>query len=161
ILNITTHAGQDPKPMTFKISPSAFFQPNTRQAERLYSYALQMAEIPQNGVVYDLYCGTGTLGICCAPFSKKVIGIEISAESVLDARTNITDNQLTNIDIIEGPVEVKLKDLDFKPDLIVVDPPRVGLDRAALEQIIALNPPKILYISCNPETQANNVEQFI
>lgn len=155
------------KPITldFNISPQAFFQPNTRQAEKLYSLALQMAQLPENGVVYDLYCGTGTLGICSAKRASQVLGIELSPESSLDARTNAKANGLTNFTVLTGDVGATLTKICAEksfptPDLVLVDPPRVGLDDQAIHNLLKLNPPKIIYISCNPVTQAANIEKL-
>jgi 23S rRNA (uracil1939-C5)-methyltransferase len=162
VLHITYEAGTKSLPLAFKISPAAFFQPNTRQAEQLYSHALQIAEIPQDGLVYDLYCGTGTLGICAAKNAKRVVGIEIVPESALDAQENCQANGLTNVEIACGDVGTLLKErLEEKPDLVMVDPPRVGLDPQSIDCLLSLRPPKILYISCNPETQAANVETLV
>lgn len=165
ILHIQTEAEEEPTPLTFTISPSAFFQPNTQQAEKLYSLAIQLAKIPDNAVVYDLYCGTGTLGICVAKKAKFVVGIELSPESSLDARTNAKNMNLNNIDIITGDVGTVLKQIVFqnypKPDVVMVDPPRVGLDANALLNLVQLNAPKIIYISCNPATQVENISYLI
>lgn len=148
--------------LIFTISPQAFFQPNTKQAEILYSKALQLGEISKNDIVYDLYCGTGTLGICIAKYAKTVVGVEISREASLDARTNVKNNQLDNVIIYTGDVSKILKEKELpKPNVVLVDPPRVGLEPAALKEIIQLNPEKIIYISCNPETQSYNVQDFI
>lgn len=151
--------------MAFKISLSAFFQPNTRQAEQLYSRALQLADIPEDAIVYDLYCGTGTLGICAAKRAKKVIGVELSPEAVLDAKENIKLNGVSNVTIHAGDVGDVLEDLSKKeeerPSVVMVDPPRAGLDPKALAHLIRLNAPKILYISCNPLTQAVNLEGLL
>jgi 23S rRNA (uracil1939-C5)-methyltransferase len=166
ILLIKTDPAEEPVPMKFNISPSAFFQPNTRQAEKLYSIALKMAIIPKHTVVYDLYCGTGTLGICAARRARQVVGVELSPESAHDARHNASENGLENVEILTGAVHEKLEEIRAQerfppPDLVMVDPPRAGLDAAALKHIIQLRPPKILYISCNPATQAENVADFV
>lgn len=149
--------------LTFNVSPSAFFQPNTRQSEKLYSAALQMLDIPENSVVYDLYCGTGTLGICAAKKAKEVLGIEISPESSLDARTNAKNNRLDNVKIVTGPVRDVIAKMKKEgtlplPDVVMVDPPRAGLDEDTIQHLADLQPPKILYISCNPVTQAENIK---
>lgn len=149
--------------LNFKISPSAFFQPNTGQAEKIYSRALQMVNLSSAKCVYDLYCGTGTLGICAAKTAKQVVGIELSAESSLDARENARGNGLSNIAILTGDVAKVLKEIEesqeyAQPDLVMVDPPRTGLDEAALAQLIKLNAPQILYISCNPTTQERDIK---
>lgn len=151
------------KTLRFQISPSAFFQPNTRQAELLYQRAFELVKLDTSMVVWDLYCGTATLGIAAASRAKYVIGIELQPESVLDARANIELNQLKNIEIIQGDVGKTLKKLQEEesvpyPDLIMVDPPRAGLDSLALSLIKTIAPQTILYISCNPETQAANIK---
>lgn len=148
--------------LQFKISPSAFFQPNTRQAERLYARALEMAQIPENSVVYDLYCGTGTLALCASLSASQVFGVELSPESSLDARENAKANGRLNVNIITGDVGKVLAEQNLpKPDLVMVDPPRSGLDPTAVKQLLALNCPKILYISCNSVTQAQNIGALI
>lgn len=161
ILHIQTEKEKPAVPMTFTVSPSAFFQPNTSQAEKLYSLAIQAANIPKNAIAYDLYCGTGTLGICIAQQAKQVIGIEISPESSLDARTNAKNNRIENYTVYTGPVHAILKDKDLpKADVVLVDPPRAGLDPEALKHIVNLGAEKIVYISCNPETQAQNIAEL-
>lgn len=151
--------------LTFSVSPSAFFQPNTRQAEKLYSTALQMLDITKESVIYDLYCGTGTLGICLAKHVKQVIGIEISPESSLDARTNISNNNIKNMTVLTGSVPDIVKKMRSEnqlphPDIVMVDPPRPGLDAETIKHLIELRPRTILYVSCNPATQAENVIQL-
>jgi 23S rRNA (uracil1939-C5)-methyltransferase len=153
--------------LEFLISPMAFFQPNTRQAEKLYSRAIQLASIsslPKNSLVYDLYCGTGTLGIAMAKSGCRVVGIEIVPEAILDARMNAERNGLHNIEFIQGDVGKVLAqraEKNERPDLVLVDPPRVGLDPKAIEQLLQLNAPKIVYVSCNPISQAENLEKLI
>jgi 23S rRNA (uracil1939-C5)-methyltransferase len=150
--------------LSFKISPISFFQPNTLQAEKLYDTALSLLNRPN--VVYDLYCGTGTLGMASARFAKQVIGIELSPESVLDAQSNLLRNGLTNVTIHQGDVGQVLTQLmsrpDFqRPDAVIVDPPRAGLDPLALHHLKNLRPRSVIYISCNPLTQADNVEELL
>ncbi len=151
--------------LQFRISPSAFFQPNTRQAERLYSRALQLTQISAGVIVYDLYCGTGTLGICMAKQVKQVIGIELSPESALDARENVKLNQLSNVTIHTGDVGKLLPTLlqkeQLRPDIVMIDPPRAGLDAKALQHLLNIKAPQLTYISCNPVTQAANLEVLI
>lgn len=153
------------KKLHFRISPTAFFQPNTEQAEKLYSRALELAQLSPDAVVYDLYCGTGTLGICVAKQVKEVLGIEISPESVLDARENVKLNGLSNIEIHAGDVGEALKGLSEGgrrgPDVVMVDPPRAGLDPKAIQHVLALKAPALIYISCNPASQAANLEFLI
>lgn len=152
--------------LTFTISPSAFFQPNTFMAEKLYEKVIELMGSIRDKVIYDLYCGTGTLGICMAKKAKEVVGIELSADSAYDARNNAALNGLNNITIYTGAVEDKLKGiLEEKqhpsPDIVVVDPPRMGLDPRAIEQLKSLKPPKILYVSCNPTSQAKNIAELV
>lgn len=160
-----TLAFSDELKLNFKISPSAFFQPNTEQAEIIYQTALEMVNITSDMNVYDLYCGTGTLGICAARKAKKVIGIELSPESSLDARENVKENGLTNVEILTGDVGQLLQQMKESkhdhPDLVMLDPPRTGLSGEAIEQICLIKPKQILYISCNPQTQAQDVEKFL
>lgn len=164
-LQIKVNPDEAPVPLTFHISPSAFFQTNTKQAEQLYSLALGMAKIPRDAVVYDLYCGTGVIGICVSKHVKEVIGIELSPESALDARTNASRNKCTNVKIISGAIRHVLTQIPEqnipRPDVVIVDPPRPGLDPDSIKHILEINPPKILYISCNPVTQATNVAEFL
>lgn len=153
------------KAYTFHISPKAFFQPNTRQAERLYTKVLEMVQMPPDAIVYDLYCGTGTLGICLAGLAKEVIGIELSPESVLDAQENIKKNGLTNVEVLQGDAGKVLAGLlaeeRKRADIVVVDPPRAGLDSKALQHLLEMNAPQIAYVSCNPSTQARDLEPFV
>jgi 23S rRNA (uracil1939-C5)-methyltransferase len=165
-LYIQTDPLIEPFSLIFHISPKAFFQPNTYQAEILYSTALQMAVLPKKATVYDLYCGTGTLGICLAKKGFKVIGIELSPDAAHDARHNATSNGLDNVLILTGSVEKKLQELHIEhslsaADLVVVDPPRAGLNQDALKHVVNLSSPKIIYISCNPITQADNIAYLI
>lgn len=162
VLHISTSGDAAPKTLTFGIAPTSFFQPNTLQAERLYSLAIQHLGQIDGSVVYDLYCGTGTLGICVAEHAKKVYGIEIVPEAAIDARANAKRNGYEDIEIVTGAVDAVIKaggmDSMQRPDVIMVDPPRVGLDPVTLDAFATLRPKKILYISCNPTTQAHNVE---
>lgn len=145
---------------SFKISPISFFQPNTLSAEKLYDMALSM--LPEASTVYDLYCGTGTLGMAASKKAKQVIGIELSPESVIDAEENLIRNRIENMKVYQGDVgkviTKLMADADFKrPDAVIVDPPRAGLDPLALHHLKTLLPKTIIYISCNPLTQAENV----
>jgi 23S rRNA (uracil1939-C5)-methyltransferase len=150
--------------LSFKISPASFFQPNTLQAEKLYSAALALLENPS--IIYDLYCGTGTLGMAAAQHAAQVIGIDLSPESILDAEENLKRNNISNLQFHQGDVGQVLTQLmarpDFvRPDAVIVDPPRAGLDPLALHHLKTLLPRSILYISCNPLTQAENIEELL
>ena len=151
--------------LSFKISPISFFQPNTLQAEKLYDTALAMIEALQPTTVFDLYCGTGTLAMAASRFAQRVIGIELSAEAVLDAEENLERNAIQNCRFIQGDVgKVLTRLIDEgvpKPNVVIVDPPRAGLDALALSHLKKLMPQAILYISCNPLTQADNIQELI
>ncbi len=155
--HITEKMQIEARTFTFKISPRAFFQPNPYQAEVLYARALEMLQ-PKECHVLDLYCGTGTLSMVYALHASRVTGIELSHESVLDARTNLAVNGLTNVEILQGDAGTLLEKWNQQPDCVSVDPPRSGLNDLALQQILKLKPRKILYVSCNPNTQADNIK---
>lgn len=149
-------------PLRFKISPASFFQPNTLQAEKLYDAAMDLLG-PGQKLVYDLYCGTGTLGMAAARISDQVVGIELSPEAVFDAVENAAKNGLSNIRFYEGDAAAILTRLmdsaEFeRPDAVIVDPPRAGLGELAIHQLKVLLPKKILYVSCNPATQAEDIK---
>jgi len=147
--------------ISVKISPASFFQPNTLQAEILYDTAL--SALRPNSTVYDLYCGTGTLTLAASRSAKQVIGIELSPEAILDAEENCRRNSITNATFYQGDVGQTLTRLSTlpRPDAVIVDPPRAGLDPLALHHLKTLLPRQIIYISCNPLTQAANVEELI
>ena len=143
--------------MQFKISPTSFFQPNTFQAEKLYSTGLQALSGLRDALVFDLYCGGATIGLSAAKLAKEVIGIERNPHSVFDAEWNKEVNAIENFSILRGDVGEVLSTLKQKPDVIIVDPPRAGLDEKALQHIEKASSKEILYISCNPKTQVANV----
>lgn len=156
------------KPLTlsFLISPTSFFQPNSIQAENLYTKAIELADLKKEDIVFDLYAGTGTLGIAMATFVKKVVSIELNKYAVFDAKQNAEINNIHNVDFYQGDVKKVLATLkegkEFNyPDVVIVDPPRAGLEEEALSQVLSLNPKKIVYISCNPLTQARDTEILI
>lgn len=151
----------DNQPIVFQIGPQSFFQPSTRQGQKLYQRAIDLVGVSPGVMVLDLFCGIGAIGICAAQRAGKVIGIEISPESVVDARENIKLNGIKNMEVLQGDVAQVLQNhLGVSPDLIFVDPPRVGLGVKTLEQLLALHVPTIVYISCNPATQAKDIEQL-
>jgi 23S rRNA (uracil1939-C5)-methyltransferase len=145
----------------FLISPRSFFQPNTKQAAILYHKGLELLALKGTETVYDLYCGTATLGLFASAQAKQVIGVEISKEACLDANQNIAINKIENMTIYNGDVSTILKGDFPAADVVMVDPPRTGLSKEAIVEIIKLKPTKILYISCNFLTCANNVLDFI
>ncbi len=146
--------------LRFEILPDAFFQTNTHQAERLYSETLKCADIQEQEVVYDLYCGTGTLGLFCAHKAKAVYGIEVNEAAVESARENAQLNKIGNASFFLGSVEERLKSLTEKPDVILVDPPRAGLGERVIEDCVAFGAKRIVYVSCNPTTLARDLKFF-
>jgi 23S rRNA (uracil1939-C5)-methyltransferase len=147
--------------LTFKISPTSFFQPNTEQAEVLYNTAIEIAQMNRRSTVYDLYCGTATLGMAFALGAERVIAIELNPHAVFDAKVNAEVNQISNIEIQCGDVGKVLSEASvLAPDLAIVDPPRPGLDPLALTALKRLQPEQILYVSCNPTTQAKNIAEL-
>lgn len=149
------------KTFTFKVSPTSFFQPNTDQAEKLYTHALNLVTLSKETHVWDLYCGTATIGMSIAPHVRRVTAIELNPHAVFDAKANADYNGITNIEVICGDVGKVLQQPSFEPpDLVILDPPRMGLDPLALQMLKNLLPKEILYISCNPETQAKNIAEL-
>ncbi|MCI8609206.1 MAG: 23S rRNA (uracil(1939)-C(5))-methyltransferase RlmD [Firmicutes bacterium] len=146
--------------LKFKVSAFSFFQTNVEAAERLYTQALSLIDDFQGKTVFDLYCGTGTISQILALKAKKVIGIEIVEEAVLAAQANAKFNGLENCSFLAGDVFEVLNHMEEKPEVIVVDPPRVGMSLKAVEKIAAYGVDQIVYISCNPKTLAINLQQF-
>lgn len=163
ILNV--NIGKKTHQMEFKISPTSFFQPNTLQTEKIYSEGIKMLSNLEKARVFDLYCGGGTIGLSVAKVAKEVVGIELNHHCVFDAGWNQEVNGVKNFSIFRGDVSEVLTHLkrekDFSPpDAIIIDPPRAGLDENALDRLKELSAQEILYISCNPKTQAENIEQL-
>ena len=148
----------------FKISPLSFYQVNPVQAEKLYNLGVSMAEITKNDVVFDLYCGIGTISLFMSKFAKKVYGIEIIEEAVKMAKENAESNNVSNTEFFAGDVEIVLDDLinnkEIKADVVMFDPPRKGLDKKSIENILKIKPKKIVYISCNPATLIRDLADF-
>ncbi len=143
--------------LRFKVSAFSFFQTNVAAVENLYSYALDLIDDFEGKTVFDLYCGTGTITQTLAKKAKKVIGIELVEEAVESAKANAALNGLDNCKFIAGDVFEVMNSLADKPDVIVVDPPRVGISPDALDQIISYGVDQIVYISCNPKSLAHNL----
>ena len=148
----------------FKISPLSFYQVNPVQAEKLYNLGVSMAEITKNDVVFDLYCGIGTISLFMSKFAKKVYGIEIVEEAVKMAKENAESNNVSNTEFFAGDVEIVLDDLinnkGLKADVVMFDPPRKGLDKKSIDNILNIRPKKIVYISCNPATLIRDLADF-
>lgn len=147
--------------LTFEIASNAFFQTNTKQAQTLYEVAIEFAELKPDDLVYDLYCGAGTITCFIAPHVKKVVGVELIDEAVQNARKNAQANGIKNVKFITGDM-MKLFNPAFikkqgRPDVLIVDPPRAGLHPKVVEQIKELAPDRFVYVSCNPMTQARDL----
>ncbi len=147
--------------LRFKITPFSFFQTNSKGAEELYETARDFVGDEKTEVLYDLYCGTGTIAQILCAAAGKVIGVEIVKEAVEAARDNARLNGLDNCSFIAGDVLEVLDQIQEKPDLIVVDPPRDGIHPKTLPKIIACNAPRILYISCKPTSLARDLEKLL
>lgn len=146
--------------LTFRISPESFFQVNPVQTRVLYGKALELAGLQGHETVLDLYCGIGTITLFLARSAAKVIGIETVAEAVADAQENAQRNSITNVEFIHGTGETVLPELvkqGIRPNVVVVDPPRKGCERTALDAIIEMAPDRIVYVSCKPATLARDL----
>lgn len=147
----------------FEISPLSFFQVNPLQTKVLYEKALEYADLKGDEIVIDVYCGIGTISIFFAEHVKHVYGIEIVSDAVEDAKRNAAINGIDNADFIAGKAEQVMKKLykeGLKPDIIVLDPPRKGLDKDVVDASIKMNPKRIIYVSCNPTTLARDLRIF-
>lgn len=147
--------------LKFKVTPFSFFQPNVFGAMNLYSKAIELCGNIKDKIVFDLYSGTGTIGQIVSKHAKEVYGIEIVKEAVESANQSARENKITNCKFICGDVLKEIENRKEIVDIIVVDPPREGINQKAIEKIIFCNAKKILYISCNPKTQKRDVEIFI
>ena len=148
----------------FKISPLSFYQVNPIQAEKLYKIGVEGAKITKNDIVFDLYCGIGTISLFMEKYAKKVYGIEIVEEAIEAAKENAIINNVNNTEFIAGDVEEILDNLINRnnniPDIVMVDPPRKGLDNKSIENILKIKPKKIVYISCNPATLVRDLSKL-
>lgn len=147
--------------LRFKITPFSFFQTNSLGAEVLYSVAREYIGNTKDMKVFDLYSGTGTIAQILAGVAKKVTGVEIVAEAVEAAKENARENGLENCEFIAGDVLKVLDDIELKPDLIVLDPPRDGIHPKALQKIIAYGVERIVYISCKPTSLSRDLESLL
>jgi 23S rRNA (uracil1939-C5)-methyltransferase len=145
----------------FKIGPKSFFQTNTRQAESLYRITREFAELDGTQTVYDLYCGTGSIGIFCSRGAKKIIGVELIDEAIRDARENALLNGIDHASFFTGDVIDICNDAFFeehgRPDVIITDPPRAGMHEKLTRKILDMEAPLVVYVSCNPATQARDL----
>ena len=151
-------------PRRYRISANSFFQTNTAQAERLYDTALSFARLRSTDTVYDLYSGTGTIALHIAGGARSVIGIESVEQAVNDARKNAESNGVTNCLFLHGDLKETLlssrrQDQPLpRPDVVIVDPPRAGMHEKVAREIVALEPRTVVYVSCNPSTQARDLK---
>jgi len=145
----------------FKIGPKSFFQTNTKQAEKLYTITKDFAGLTGNEIVYDLYCGTGSIGIFLSKGAKKIIGVETIPEAIEDAKVNAALNNITHAEFYAGDV-IKICDDEFfakhgRADVIITDPPRAGMHEKLVIKLLEIAAPKIVYVSCNVATQARDI----
>jgi len=146
---------------SFKIGPKSFFQTNTSQAEKLYTITRDFAGLTGREVVYDLYCGTGSIGIFLSKGAKKIIGVEVIAEAIEDARLNASLNKITHAEFFAGDVTKVCDDSFFeqhgRPDVVITDPPRAGMHEKLVNKLLEIAAPTIVYVSCNTATQARDL----
>ena len=150
----------------FRISPLSFFQVNPVQTEKLYNKALEYADLTGNEMVWDLYCGIGSISLFLAKKAKQVLGVEIVPAAIADAKINAKINNIDNAEFFVGAAEDVVTeyfdnhagDAECKPDVIVVDPPRKGCDEKLLSTIVKMNPNRVVYVSCDSATLARDVK---
>lgn len=150
--------------LVFKISPLSFYQVNPVQTEKLYNIGVEAAKITNDDVVFDLYCGVGTISLFMAQYAKKVYGVEIVEQAVEMAKENAKINGIDNVDFFAGDVEYVLDDLingkKIIPDVVMIDPPRKGLDKKSIQNLLSVAPKRLVYISCNPATLVRDLASF-
>jgi 23S rRNA (uracil1939-C5)-methyltransferase len=149
---------------SFKIGPRSFFQTNTAQATRLYQVTREFAEFTGSETLYDLYCGTGSIGIFCSRQAGKIIGVELVPAAIEDAKENAALNGLSNTHFFAGDVIDVCDDNFFaehgRPDIIITDPPRAGMHDKLVQKILDMEAPVVVYVSCNPATQARDLQRL-
>lgn len=146
---------------TFRISPQSFYQVNPVQTEILYKIAIEYAGLGRKETVIDAYCGIGTIGLVAAKRAKNVIGVELNPDAVRDARINAKENKITNARFYQGDAGEFMENMAENgehADVVFMDPPRTGSDKKFMSSVIKLNPSRIVYISCGPETLARDLE---
>lgn len=145
----------------FKIGPKSFFQTNTAQGQKLYQITRDFAELSGSQILYDLYCGTGSIGIFCSSGAKKIIGVEAIEAAVNDAKENAAINNVRHAEFFTGDVIEVCNDAFFaqhgRPDVLITDPPRAGMHQKLTEKILEIESPTVVYVSCNPATQARDL----
>ena len=148
-------------PIAYQISPQSFYQVNPVQTEILYNTAIEYAGLKGKETIIDAYCGIGTISLIAAKHVKKVIGVELNKDAVKDAKINAKENHITNAEFRQGDAGefmVKMAENDQKADVVFMDPPRAGSDVKFLSSVVKLNPKKVVYISCGPDTLARDLK---
>ena len=153
--------------LEFAISPASFFQTNTVMAEKLYGVVKELAEIAAGDIVWDLYCGTGSIALYLAEGARAIYGFEIVPEAIRDARKNAARNQVDNVYFFEGNLDKLFREQPEllqklpRPDLLVIDPPRGGMHPRLVSDVVKIHPGKIVYVSCNPATQVRDLRLMV
>jgi 23S rRNA (uracil1939-C5)-methyltransferase len=145
----------------FTVSSETFFQINAVQTEKLYEKAIEFADIDEDDVCFDIYCGIGTISLMAAKHAKKVYGVEIVEQSIINARENAKANRIFNAEFFAGKAEKvvpKLYRQNIKADVVIVDPPRKGCEKEVIDTMIEMSPKRIVYVSCNPSTLARDLK---
>lgn len=157
---ITDHIGT----YHFNIDANSFFQTNTRQAEHLYEVAEDFADIQSGDIVYDLYCGVGTLSLFLSESAKHIVGIELEEVTINNARKNAEENNVENVSFVEGDMKdvftKEITDEYGEPDCLITDPPRAGMHPDVVDRLTELKVPKLVYVSCNSSTMARDLERL-
>jgi len=146
---------------TFNISANSFFQTNSSAALKLYETVMEYAELTGKERVLDLYSGTGTIPIFIASQAGQITGIEINKSAVFDAEKNCMEFGIDNCDFVCGDIRKELSSIDFRPDVLIIDPPRVGMHKDVLARVLEISPEKVVYVSCNPSTMARDLSKMI
>jgi 23S rRNA (uracil1939-C5)-methyltransferase len=156
------HLVEDMEDLAFRISPKSFFQTNTSQAYRLYCITREFAGLTGKEILYDLYTGTGTIALFVARHCQKVVGMEYVADAIADARKNAELNGISNVIFQSGDIRELLNsktvEQQGRPDVIITDPPRTGMHGDVVRAIMEAGPDRIVYVSCNPATQARDIQ---
>ena len=150
--------------LRFKVGPKSFYQTNNEQAYNLYKQVREYCQLSGNELVFDLYTGTGTIANFVARKARKVIGIEYVPEAIEDAKVNAALNHIENVEFLAGDMKDLLNaefiDRNGRPDVIITDPPRAGMHADVIRTILYAHPRTIVYVSCNPATQARDLEML-
>ena len=146
--------------LKYIISPTSFFQVNTQQTKILYEKIKEMAQLKKEDNLLDLYCGTGTIGLYLSKYCNTVLGIEINKDAINDAKKNKILNNIKNIEFIAEDAKKIIKKMKYKPNIIIVDPPRSGLFKGMINDLIKFNAQKIIYVACDPITLSRDLKEL-